>query len=156
MTDALEVLKEVAPTSLQILHPLKLDRWHRALLQLPEPIYMQYGCSKLLEHVQKAAEGLRATVDLLGRDLPVAPHKLAQRQVRVFRWYLAAEGLDDLVEFQAEWDKDASTWRLTSRSSTEGDVIKSVPDLETAFAKSGEWASELGPPELDEEGELEG
>ena len=152
MRDVLQVLSEVkATSSLQDLHPLKLDRWHGTLLGLPERIYKQYGCVALLEQVQAAATALRAMVDLLGADnLPLAPQELAQRTVQSFRWYVPSEPLNDLVEFQARWDKTNSSWKLSC--SVASDTIKSVPGLEVAFEKSFEWASSLEPaPEVDEE-----
>lgn len=145
MRDVLQVLSEVkATTSLQDLHPLKLDRWHGTLLGVPERIYKQYGCVTLLEQVQAAATALRAMVDLLGADnLPVAPQELAQRTVQSFRWYVTSEPLNDLVEFQARWDKTTSSWKLSCGWTA--DTIKSVPGLDAAFEKSWEWAAALEP-----------
>jgi len=101
MSDALEVLKEVKATAtLQTLHPLKLDRWHRALLGLPDAIYMQYGAQQLLQQVLTAAGALRGMVDLLGPSgLPVAPQELCQRQVQTFRWFVPMG--NHLVQFQS-------------------------------------------------------
>lgn len=146
MSDALKALPEVRKgTSLQKLHPLKLDRWHRALVGLPEPIYMQYGCLALWEQVQQAAAALETMVDLLGaEELPVEPQELAQRTIQTFRWYVPSEPLDALVGFQASWDKKSSSWRLTSWP-PEDSTTKSVPSLEVALKKSRNWADSLEP-----------
>ena len=148
MSDALKVLTEVKTTAdLESLHPLRLHRWHRALLGLPDPVYMQYGCTRLLEQVRQAAAALRAMVDLLGLEgLPVAPQVLAQRTIQTFRWYVPSGHRDDLVEFQASWDKESSSWKLTCPDEEPG-TIKSVPGLEFAFEKSQTWAGELTAPE---------
>jgi len=158
MSDALDVLPEVRrSSSLQKLHPLKLDRWHRALVGLPEPIYMQHGCLALWEQVQKAAAALETMVDLLGTEgLPVEPRELAQRTIQTFRWYVPSEPLEALVAFQASWDKESSNWKLTCPG--EDSSTKSVPDLEVALEKSKEWAGEIeaGSDEFDEEEAGEG
>lgn len=143
--DALELLQEVRKSpNLRQLHPLKLDRWHRAIVGLPEPIYMQYGCVELLVHVDKAAVALETMVGLLGAgEMSVAPQELAQRTIQTFRWYTPSESLEGLVGFQAAWDKDSSSWRLTCPE--EDSAIKSVPSLEAAFEKSKEWANSIEP-----------
>lgn len=157
MRDVLQVLSEVgATTSLHDLHPLKLDRWHQALLGVPESIYKQYGSVKLLEQVQAAAKALQAMVDLLGADnLPVEPQELAQRTVQSFRWYVPSEQRSALVEFQAHWDKTTSSWKLSCLE--EVSTIKSVPGLADAAMISWEWGAELRPPqEIEEEVQTEG
>jgi len=144
MSETLEVLNEVrGSSSLRTLHPLRLDRWHRALLGLPDHIYMQYDCATLLEQVQAAAVALRAMVDLLGPSgLPVEPQELAQRTVQTFRWYLPSTNSSDLIEFRASWDKESSSWKLGCTDAPSS--TKSVDGLETALLKSHEWAAELG------------
>jgi len=155
MSDALEILNEVKTTAdLRNLHPLRLHRWHRALLDLPDPVYMQYGCSKLLEQVHQVSAALRAMIDLLGAEgLPVAPQELAQRTIQTFRWYVPSDHRAELVEFQASWDKEASSWKLTCPVE-DSHTIKSVPGLAVAFEKSQAWANELTPEEeFDEDDE---
>jgi hypothetical protein len=157
MSDALEVLPEVRRSpDLPGLHPLKLDRWHRALVGLPEPVYMQYGCGALLQHVIKAAAALETMVDLLGAEgLPVGPQELAQRTIQNFRWYASSAPLEALVAFQADWDKETSSWKLTCPE--EDSAIKSVPTLEAAYEKSTEWANSLDPgsDEIHEDADVE-
>ena len=153
MSDALKVLTEVKMTAdLRSLHPLRLHRWHRALLGLPDPIYMQYGCSRLLEQVHQASAALRAMVDLLGSEgLPVAPQELAQRTIQTFRWYVPSEHRTELVEFLASWDKESASWKLTCPAE-DPDTTKSVQGLEVAFEKSQAWVVELtAPDEFDED-----
>jgi hypothetical protein len=146
MSDALEaLLLEVRKNDdLSSLHPLKLDRWHRALVGLPPAIYMQYGCFDLWQQVGRAAAALETMVNLLGTEgLPVTPHELAQRTIQTFRWYVPSTPLEALVGFQASWDKKASSWKLTLPE--ESSAIKSVPTLEAALEKSKEWADSLEP-----------
>jgi hypothetical protein len=146
MSDALEaLLLEVRKNNdLSSLHPLKLDRWHRALVGLPPAIYMQYGCLDLWQQVGKAATALETMVSLLGAEgLPVTPHELAQRTIQTFRWYVASTPLEATLGFQASWDKKASNWRLALRGKSA--VIKSVPTLKAALEKSKEWADSLEP-----------
>lgn len=156
--DALEVLSEVRRSpDLPGLHPLKLDRWHRALISLPEPIYMQYGCWALLQHVVKAAAALETMVDLLGAgELPVGPQELAQRTIQTFRWYTPSKPLEALVGFEARWDKASSSWKLTCPE--EDSTTKSLASLEMAYEKSKEWADSLEPgsDEIHEAGSDEG
>jgi hypothetical protein len=151
MADVLEVLEEVggAP-NLRLLHPIKLDRWHRGLLGLPDAVYMQYGCEPLLRHVQTAATALRALVDLLGADgLPLEPQELARRQVGRFRWFLTHAERQAPVAFELEWSKDSSSWHLTCPD--DPGTTKTVPDLETALEKSREWSAQLTSDEDDQD-----
>lgn len=155
---ALDVLGEIKSPSLALLHPLKLDKWHRALVGLPERIYMQYSCETLFEHVKTAADALRAMVDVLGpKGLPVHPQELGRRTVKSFRWYVPWEEEEEsgLVEFQASWDKEASSWKLNCLE--EASTTMSVDNLKVALEKSLEWVVELErEPEIDETPDDEG
>jgi hypothetical protein len=145
MSDALEILDEIrsGPGTLRTLHPLKLDRWHRALLGLPETLYMQHGCQALLEQLETALTALRAVVDLVGTEgLPAAPQELSRRAVQKFRWYAPVKAAGGVAEFQAEWDKASAAWKLTFPGFGK-DVIKTVPNLEAALEKALEWAAEF-------------
>ena len=144
MSTAIEALKEISTSSASLadLHPLKLDRWHKALLGVPDGIYMQYGCVALWDQLQTASAAVRAMVDLLGAEgLPVAPQELAQRTVRQFRWYVPCPGREAPVAFLTSWDKESSTWRL--RSEDDPSTVRATSSLEAAFEKSAEWATEI-------------
>jgi hypothetical protein len=144
MSDALEILDEIrsGPGTLRTRHPLKLDRWHRALLGLPETLYMQHGCESLLEQLETALTALRAVVDLVGAEgLPAAPQELSRRAVQRFRWYVPSEATGGVAEFRAEWDKASAAWKLTCPYVE--DVTKTVSNLEVALEKALEWAAEF-------------
>lgn len=139
----LETFREVtrSAVALKDLHPLKLDRWHRNLADLPDVVYMQLGSAELFRQVDLAAQALRAMVDLLGEDnLPADPHEIARRHIKSFTWHVQGERL---VAFTATWDKSSSSWRLTCGAAHVGDVTKMVPDVHVAVAKAAEWAAEL-------------
>jgi len=141
----LETFREVraSSASLDELHPLKLDRWHRALVQLPDTLYMQLGCRTLLEQIQAASGALATMIELLGADkLPAAGPEIARRHIRAFSWHAqAAFASSGTLLFTARWDKDASSWKL------ECDAVpgttKTVPDVETALKKATSWLEEL-------------
>lgn len=141
----LETLREVNASSATLgeLHPLKLDRWHRSLLELPDALYMQQGCSVLLEHVRTASTGLAAVLDVLGPDnLPAAAPEIARRHVGSFSWHVPAPfSSSGTLLFTARWDKPGSSWRLEC----DGDpnTTKTVPDVETALEKASSWLEEL-------------
>jgi hypothetical protein len=90
----LETFREVTSSSASLndLHPLKLDRWHRGLVDLPDAIYMQLGCTTLFHQVDVAAQGLRAMTELLGADnLPTDASELARRNIKSFSWHVSAD-----------------------------------------------------------------
>lgn len=159
---ALEVLEEISPqTDLRTLHPLRLDRWHRALLGLPAPVYMQYGGAALHDQVRQAATGLRTAVELFGGKMPVEPQEVARRTIGSFSWYVPSDENSDLVSFEASWNKETSSWKLGC--DRHPDVTKTVASLEEAAEKSREWADEPAPapkvdadPEIAEEADGEG
>lgn len=117
MADTLEVFREARSFtgSLMDLHPLKLDRWHRGLVGLPDALYMQLGCPALYEQVGAALKGVKAMVDMLGEDnLPVDPQEIARRQIREFSWHLALASRDTgTVCASLTWNQKETTWELT-------------------------------------------
>jgi hypothetical protein len=127
------------------LHPLKLDRWHRGLIDLPDAIYMQYGCERLLQQVQVAVVAITAVQGVLGTgNLPIEPMEIARRQIREFSWHVPSE-FDDTgtVTCSLTWDKETSAWKLTC-SGTE-DTVRTVPDFPTGVEKAAEWGASLQP-----------
>lgn len=139
----LETFREVTKSAVALkdLHPLKLDRWHRALVDLPDVVYMQLGSGELFRQVDLATQALRAMVDLLGEgNLPTDAQEIARRHIKSFTWHVQGERL---VAFSATWDKNNSSWRLTCGASHVGDVTKIVPDVHAAVSKGAEWAAEL-------------
>lgn len=127
------------------LHPLKLDRWHRGLIDLPDAIYMQYGSPLLLEQVQVAVAAIASVQGVLGTgNLPIKPQEISRRQIRLFTWHVPSE-YDETgtVTCSLTWDKETSSWQLTC--SVVEDTIKTVPDFPTGVKKAVEWASSLQP-----------
>lgn len=141
----LETLREVNASSatLDELHPLKLDRWHRALLELPDALHMQLSCSAALAQVRKASSGLAAVLDVLGADnLPAEAPEIARRHVGAFSWHVSAPfASSGTVLFTARWDKPSSSWRLECDAAP--NTTKSVPDVATALKKASSWLEEL-------------
>jgi hypothetical protein len=132
-----EVLQEIrlANPTFETLHPLKLDRWHRAIVGLPEHVYMQQAAYTLFQQLSKAAQALVTMLDLLGgAGLPLDPHELSQRHLGSFTWYVGAE---EPLEFEATWDKKTSSWKLRAAGSA---TTTSVATLEQALSKSFEFA----------------
>ena len=146
MLDAwLETFREVAASSatLDELHPLKLDRWHRALVQLPDALYMQMSCQTLLEQVRAASSALGTLIELLGADnLPADASELARRHIKTFSWHLGAEfASSGTLLFTVGWDKGTSSWKLECDGAP--NTTKQVPDVETALGKATSWLEEL-------------
>jgi len=129
--------------SLSDLHPLKLDRWHRELVGLPDAIYMQLGCTTLFHQVDVAAQALRAMTELLGADnLPTNASELARRNIKTFSWLVPAPfAAGGTVAFAAGWNKENSSWQLTC--SADEATTRSVPDVHVAVEKALEWLEEL-------------
>lgn len=129
------------------LHPRKLDRWHTGLVGLPDALYMQYGCTLLLQHVVVAVAALQAVISVLGIDnLPVDPQEIARRQIRLFTWHVASENSESgTFLFSLTWNSDTSAWQLTADGAP--NVIKTVPDFETGVEKANEWAKTFKPEE---------
>lgn len=117
MTDTLEIFREARTFqgSLMDLHPLKLDRWHRGLVGLPDAVYMQYGCPPLYEHVGTALEAIKAMVDMLGaNNLPVDPQEIARRRIGSFSWHTATSSSETgTSRCTITWNQDATTWEVT-------------------------------------------
>lgn len=136
------LFKEIAgATSVASVHPLRLDRWHRLLLALPEPLYMQLGCEALFRQVLMGAEAVRAMIKIVGSSkLPVPAAEIARRRVGTFVLHVASFSDAGTWPFQITWDAKSSAWRLQGESR---DVTKIVPTLELAVEKAMQWAAEL-------------
>jgi len=145
----LETFREVTSSSISLtdLHPLKLDRWHRALVDLPDAVYMQLGCTALFHQVDVAAQALRQMVNLLGADhLPASPTEIARRNIRSFSWLAPADfATGGTVSFHVTWEPDVSSWRLSCGivPETTSETTKLVPDVAAGVRKSLEWLEEL-------------
>jgi len=141
----LETFHEVTSSSASLtdLHPLKLDRWHRELVELPDAIYMQLGCTTLFHQVDVAAQALRAMIELLGADnLPTQASEIARRNIKSFSWILQADfATGGTVGFNALWDPKVSSWRLSC--GLDALTTKQVPDVLVALEKSREWLEQL-------------
>ena len=141
----LETFREVTASSASLddLHPLKLDRWHRALVHLPDALYMQMSCRTLLEQVRTASEALNTMIDLLGAEnLPAAGPEIARRHIKTFSWHLGAGfASSGTLLFTASWDKGISSWKLECDGAPR--TTKQVPDVESALGKATSWLKEL-------------
>lgn len=141
----LETFHEVTSSSASLsdLHPLKLDRWHRELVELPDAIYMQLGCTTLFHQVDVAAQALVAMVELLGADnLPTSASEIARRNIKTFSWIFQADfATGGTVGFTAVWDPKVSSWQLTC--GIDQKTTKQVPDVHVALEKSREWLEEF-------------
>lgn len=145
--DELEVYKEVttSQTALASLHPVRLDRWHRTLVGLPDVLYMQLGVQILFQHIDQAARALRAMIELLGAEnLPLDAKEIARRHIAEFNWHLPSEVAEGGTHlFSLTWNKETSSWKLNCTNSEGEKVTKTVSSLEQALEKSQEWAREL-------------
>jgi hypothetical protein len=145
--EELKVYQEVttSQTALASLHPLRLDRWHRTLLGLPEALYMQLGVKLLFEHVDAGARALRGMVELLGVEgLPLEVREITRRHVGEFSWHVPSRVAETGTHnFATRWDKDSSSWKLERLDSGGNLVIKTVASLEQALEKSQDWARQL-------------
>jgi hypothetical protein len=143
----LETFREVTSStaSLNDLHPLKLDRWHRELVELPDAVYMQLGCTTLFHQVDVAAQALRQMVELLGADnLPTGASEIARRNIGSFSWHVPAAFVQSgTLPFTVVWDKDSSSWKLTSGALLAINTTKTVPDVDAAVEKALAWLEEL-------------
>ena len=136
------------------LHPLKLDRWHRGLIDLPDAIYMQYGCERLLQQVEIAVGAIAQVQGVLGAgNLPVKPTEISRRQIRQFSWHVPSE-FDDTgtVTCSLTWDKETSAWQLTCAAAE--DTIKTVPDFPAGVEKAAEWGASLQPADRENDDDL--
>jgi hypothetical protein len=130
-----EIVASAAP--LRALHPLKLDRWHRALVDLPLPLYMQLGVEDIFLQIDKAAMAIKAIVDILGKDhLPLPHSELARRHIGKFSLHVPHEGTT--VVFQIRWDKATSKWFLEADFGDRGSK-SSTSSLEEAVEKAQNW-----------------
>lgn len=129
--------------SLADLHPLKLDRWHRGLVGLPDAIYMQMGCPTLYNQVGTAVEGVRALVDMLGADnLPVDPQEIARRRIGSFSWHISAPSSETgTARCSLTWDQGETSWQLTCDAAPT--TTKKVPSFSAGFENATNWVEEL-------------
>lgn len=138
------LLKEIGTSaSLASVHPVKLDRWHRGLFELPEALYMQMGCELILKQVILGTEALVGMIRIVGPgNLPLSHTEVARRKVGSYTLHVASFGeASGTWPFRLIWDAGTTTWRITG-ARAEG-VTKSVPTLEKAVEKSMQWAAEL-------------
>jgi len=111
--ETLDLFQEIKPhrDKLGDVHPLKLDRWHRGLVGLPDPIYMQLGCSDLVQQLHTSVKVLEQLIQVLGADnLPVKPQELSRRKIGKFRWYV--QDGEGAVCCYVLWEAKDSTWKL--------------------------------------------
>lgn len=143
--NALSVYKEVSTFqgSLVDLHPLKLDRWHRGLLDLPDAIYMQYGCPALYEQIGKALEALRAMIEMLGEEnLPVDPQEIARRKVGNFSWYVESTlNASGATKCLLLWSQDKTSWTLACSDAP--NTTKTVTSFTEGFEMGRKWVRQL-------------
>lgn len=143
--DSLTLYREarVFSGSLMDLHPLKLDKWHRGLVGLPDGIYMQIGCPTLYEQVGAALEGVTAMLDLLGgENLPVDLREIARRKIRSFSWHTSAPSLETgTARCHLTWNQKDATWELTCDEAA--GTTKIVSSFETGFEVGTKWVTTL-------------
>lgn len=141
-SDALEVFNEARSFtgSLADLHPLKLDRWHRGLVGLPDAIYMQYGCPDLYEQVGVALEAVKALIEVLGvSELPLDPREIARRRIGAFGWYVTMpEG--GPVRCVLKWDQEAASWEVYTQFAP--NKKKLVASFQEGFEIGKTWTLE--------------
>jgi hypothetical protein len=138
------LLKEIgANASLATVHPVKLDRWHRGLFELPEALYMQLSCDLILRQVVLGTEALRAMIKIVGvGNLPLSHTEVARRKVGQYVLHVPALEQDPGTwPFKLIWDAGSTSWRITA-ARAEG-ITKSVPTLEKAVEKAVQWAADL-------------
>ena len=136
--------------SLMDLHPLKLDKWHRGLVGLPDDIYMQMGCPTLYEQVGEALNGVTAMLDLLGDDnLPVDPREIARRKIRLFSWHTAAPSSETgTTRCHLTWNQKDTSWELTCDEAP--GTKKVVQGFEQGFEVGVSWVAVLEKAEKEE------
>lgn len=129
--------------SLADLHPLKLDRWHRGLVGLPDAIYMQYGCPALYNQVGTAVDGVKALVELLGEDnLPVEPQEVARRRIGSFSWHISASSIETgTAKCSLTWNQEGTTWELTCDAAP--NTKKMVSSFANGFEIAADWVGDL-------------
>jgi len=142
--DTLTIFREARTFqgSLVDLHPLKLDRWHRGLVGLPDAIYMQYGCPALYEQVGKALEGVKAMVDMLGKEnLPVDPQEIARRRIGSSSWHIASSTETGTARCSLTWNQKDTSWELTCEAAR--GTTKIVSSFEAGFEAGIKWVADL-------------
>jgi len=142
--DTLTVYREARAFqgSLMDLHPLKLDKWHRGLVGLPDGIYMQMGCPSLYEQVGEALGAVTAMLDLLGDDnLPLDPKEIARRKIRQFSWHTPSSSETGTAQCFLTWNQKDTNWELTC-TEVPG-TTKVITSFETGFGVGCKWVSDL-------------
>jgi len=143
--DTLSIFREARTFqgSLVDLHPLKLDRWHRGLVGLPDAIYMQMGCPLIYKQVGKALDGVKAMVDMLGEaNLPVDPQEIAKRRIGGFSWHVAADASETgTAQCSLTWNQEDTTWELTCAEIP--GTKKMVLDFTKGFEVGTSWVNEV-------------
>jgi len=125
MTPALKTLHEIQRDSstLNRLHPQKLDRWYKEMFDLPHAIHMQQGCGEMFEQIGIATRALIQVESLLG-TLPLKVPDLARRAIGKFSWYIQSP-----PEHQSGWNLKAEV-----KWTAEEDwlvIVEGVPPLKT-------------------------
>lgn len=125
MTSALKTLHEIQKDSstLDRLHPQKLDRWYKQMFDLPHAIHMQQGCGEMFEQIGIATRALIQVESLLG-TLPLEVPDLARRAVGKFSWYIQSP-----PEHQREWNLKAEVRWTAEEDWLVG--VQGVPPLKT-------------------------
>lgn len=142
--DELEAFREVSTTAapLNNIHPLKLDRWWKALVGAPEPIYMQMGSAEIYNQVDHATRAIKAMIDLLGAgNLPLPHREIAQRHIQKFHLHVPRGDGEGAMPFLISWNKENSNWELSTPLLE--DAKKIVNSLEQANKVLGNWAVEV-------------
>jgi hypothetical protein len=137
--EELQALREITSTAapLSALHPLKLDRWWRAIVGAPDAIYMQMGSEEVFTQVDSGTRAVVAMRDLLGGDVPISHHEVAQRHIKNFRLHVPRDD-DQPVGFVMSWDKEKQNWEV--HCALEQGTTKIVKDLEHAVEVCRKWA----------------
>lgn len=128
-----------AQRSVLSLHPAKLVRWHQALFDLPEPLFLQLGCGALFDQLQSAVAAISKMSAVLGPDLKFTYSELAARQVGSWS-FLVRRPDGETSSFLARWDSRSSSWSLLAVDDPRARVVSGLRD---AVALAGKWAIEL-------------
>ena len=147
MTDEeLEIFRQITDFSGKPndLHPLKLDRWWKAIVGAPDPIYLQMGFHGIFQQIDEGAQAIQAVMDLVGHEnLPVSHQELAQRHIGHFTFHVPSEEAGTR-RFDVKWDKAKNHWNLSTPDSGTVDATSSkfITDLERAIKKAKEWSAQ--------------
>jgi hypothetical protein len=140
-----------AVRSVVSVHPLKLAKWHQALFELPESLFLQLGCGAMFDQLTQTTKMLAKMAAVLGSRMDISFQELAVRQVGFWTFHVPSTTEVGTRVFLLRWEAKEMKWYLHTAYAASRQPITSFDD---GLEKATVWSNELDTQEREDGAEL--